>query len=213
MYDQLYRLLILNKELNIPGIGNFSVNRKHAGSDFVEKLIYPPVYSITLQKDNGTLTQNFISSLAESLNIPDKEAIAGFNDFVFNIKQKLLAGEAVEWNGVGTLTMSGSGTIRLQAAEVPVIDEPVIAQKMIREHAEHTVLVGEKEHTSTEMTGILSQQETKKINWWMVPLIIGLLLLLLIIWQFFVSDWKLSGASNRQRIIPGKQVPSFVIPQ
>lgn len=213
MYDELYQLLILNKELSIPGIGNFSMNRKAAEANFLEKLIHPPVYSITLQKESGTASTSFFSRLAELLNITDREAIVRFNDFAFDLKKKIAAGHEVIWNGIGTLSMSKSGNVKLSPSEIPVIEESVAVEKVLREHAEHTVLVGERERTSVEMTELLSQTETKKSKWWIAALIAGVALLAVVFWIFSKNEWDVSATSNQQVISPGQEVPSFILLQ
>ncbi|HVT87098.1 MAG TPA: hypothetical protein VHD35_17995 [Chitinophagaceae bacterium] len=213
MYDELYELLILNKELIIPGIGNFSVNRKPAEANFLEKLIHPPVYSITLQKETGTPSKFFFNHLAELLNISDREAIVRFNDFAFDLKKKITAGQEIKWNGIGTLFISNSGMVKLAPVEICAIEEPVAVEKVLREHAEHMVLVGEQERTSVEMTELLSQTETKRSKWWIGALIAGVMLLIFVFWIFSKNEWNVSSVSNEQIITPGQEEPSYILLQ
>ena len=213
MYDELYQLLILNKELSIPGIGIFSVNRKPAEANFLEKLIHPPVYSITLQKESGTPSKNFFARLAELLNIADGEAIVRFNDFAFDLKKKITDGNEVIWNGIGTLSMSKSGNVKFSSSNIPAVEESVAVEKVLREHAQHSVLVGERERTSVEMTELLSQPETKKSKWWIAALITLVALLAVVFWIFSKNEWTISATSNQQTISPGQEEPSFILLQ
>jgi hypothetical protein len=48
MYEELYRYFIQHKKLAVPGVGTFLLERKPAASDFVNKQIDPPNYSVTL---------------------------------------------------------------------------------------------------------------------------------------------------------------------
>ncbi|HWC52545.1 MAG TPA: hypothetical protein VG676_03090 [Chitinophagaceae bacterium] len=213
MYDELYRFLILNKELTIPGIGNFTVNRKPAEANFLEKLIHPPIYSISLQKEPGTPSKNFFFHIAEQLNISDREAIVRFNDFAFELKKKITDGTEVMWHGIGTLSMSKSGNVKLLPSDIPVLEESVAVEKVLREHAEHTVLVGERERTSVEMTEFFSQTETKRSKWWIAAMIAGILLLAAVFWIFSKNEWTISATSNQQFIAPGMEEPSYILLQ
>lgn len=209
MYDELYQLLILNKELIVPGIGNFLVNRKPAEANFLEKLIHPSLYSIELQKESGTPSKNFFFNLGELLNISGNDAIVRFNDFVLDLKQKITSGNDIHWKGVGTLSANRNGTVRLLPSEIQSLEEPVPAEKVLREHAEHTVLVGEKERTSVEMTELLSQTEMKKSKWWIAALIAGVLMLVFLFWHFSKNEWDVSATSNQQVLSPGQIEPSY----
>jgi nucleoid DNA-binding protein len=213
MYDELYQLLILNKKLTIPGIGNFSMNRKPAEANFLEKLIHPPAYSITLQKESGAPSKSFFFRLAELLNITDREAVVQFNDFAFDLKKKIVDGNEVVWDGIGTLSMNKSGNVKFLPAEIPVIEESVAVEKVLREHTQHSVLVGERERTSVEMTELLSQPETKKSKWWIAALIAGVVLLAVVFWIFSKNEWTISATSNQRTISPGQEEPSYILLQ
>ena len=68
---------------------------------------------------------------------------------------------------------------------------PVPAVKVIREHAEHTVRVGEQEKTSSEMIEMLAPvEESGKTHWWGIALIVGLLAFIFIALYFFVKRIK-----------------------
>ncbi len=72
-------------------------------------MINPPVYSISLTNELAIPSKEFFLCLAESLNISDREAVVRFNDFAFDLKKKIVAGNEIVWNGSALLTMSNSG--------------------------------------------------------------------------------------------------------
>ena len=86
MFEQLHEYLILYKQLQVPGIGTFVVERKSAETDFPDKTIHAPVYTIALRAENSTSSKKFFTWLAATLNISDRDAIVRFNDFVFELK-------------------------------------------------------------------------------------------------------------------------------
>lgn len=205
MYDELYQYLIQQKQLNVPGIGTFLLQRKPAGADFLNKNILPPSYEISLQQTTASASRKFFTWLAYTLSISDGEAVIRFNDFAFDLKKEIVADSEIKWNGVGTLMKGSAGAIKfIPSSEKFFIGEPVHAEKLIREHAEHIMLVGETERTSVEMTEFFNKQENKKSSWWVNALGIVMLTTMFIGWYFSEYGLKVSSTANRQQLVPKK---------
>lgn len=209
MYGELYQYLILHKQLNIPGIGTFLVERKPADIDFVNKIANPPAYTIALHHGNTTPSKSVFSWLASVLNISERDALTQFNDFALDIKDKVIAGDKLQWNGVGTLSKGMAGEIRFEASLKDMkAGTPVSAIKVIREHAEHSIRVGEQEKTSSEMIEMLAPAEEKKTYWWGIALIAGLLAFIFIALYFSSKGLNTSSAGNQQKLEPQKETPT-----
>jgi hypothetical protein len=209
MYGELYQYLILHKQLNIPGIGTFLVERKPADIDFVNKIVNPPVYTIALHHGNTTPSKNVFSWLASTLNISEPDALTRFNDFALDIRDKIIAGDKLQWNGIGILSKGMAGEIRFEASLKDMkAGTPVPAIKVIREHAEHSVRVGEQEKTSSEMIEMLAPSEERKTHWWGIALIAGLLAFIFIALYFSSKGVNTSSAGNQQKLVPQKETPT-----
>lgn len=203
MYAELYQFLIQHKQLPVPGIGTFLLERKPATSDFYNRKIDPPAYSIGFQTVAISPSRKFFTWLANALNISDREAIIHFNNFVFEMKNKISAGDIINWNGVGSLKKSLAGEIKFIPADMrSFFDQPVIAEKMIREKAEHTIRVGENERTSTQMTEFLNQPVDKRSYWWDLALVITLVAAMFIGWYFSEHELNPSAAANQKKLAP-----------
>jgi len=203
MYTELYQFLILYKQLPVPGIGTFLLERKSATSDFYNRKIDPPAYSIGFQTAVIPPSRKFFTWLANVLNMSDREAIIHFNDFIFEMKNKISAGEIINWNGIGSLKKGLAGEIKFTPVDTRTFfDQPVIAEKMIREKAEHTVRVGEDERTSTQMTELLNQPVEKRSYWWDLALVITLVAAMFIGWYFSEHGLNPSAAANQKKLAP-----------
>jgi hypothetical protein len=210
MYDKLYQYLILYKELPVPGIGTFLLERKSAVIDFPERKINPPVYSIALQPASHIPGKNFFSWLAQSLGITDREAIFRFNDFAFEMKKQISDGAVIDWNGVGVLNKGLAGDVKFTAvAQTNELLAPITAEKVIREKAEHMVRVGEDEKTSVEMTKMLNYQEEKKSYWWAYAMAVALLATIFIGWYFSEHGVDVSATANGQKLIPLESTTTY----
>ncbi len=202
MYEELYQYFIQHKKLAVPGVGTFLLERKPAETDFINKQINPPVYSVSLQASVYPPPINFFKWLADALHISDRDAIIRFNDFAFDIKKQIADGDTIDWHGVGTLSKSLAGDIKFAPASASAIENPVTAEKLIREKAEHMVRVGEDHKTSVEMTEMLNQPEAKKSRWWITALALGLLALLFIGWYFSEHGFDVSSTANSMKLVP-----------
>ena len=214
MYGELYQYLVLHKQLNIPGIGTFQVERKPADIDFVGRKVNPPAYTIALHHGNTTPSKKVFNWLSDVFNITERDALSRFNDFAFELRDKVMAGDKLQWDGVGTLSKGLAGEIRFDASlKGMTIGEPVPANKVIRENAEHTVRVGEDQKTSTEMIEWLSPAEETKSYWWAAALIIGLLAFVFIAWYFSTRGLDTTSTGNQQKPEPQKETTTYKLSQ
>jgi hypothetical protein len=200
MYAELYSFLIQHKQLHVPGVGTFLLQRKSAQADFLNKCIHAPSYSFSFQTAEQVSSKKIFSWLADALNISDRDAVVRLNDFGFDLKKKLDEGNIVNWKGVGTLEKQNN-LVRFLPEENISVETPVTAGKIIREHAKHTVLVGEQEMTSTEMEVFLNPVlKIKSSRWWILPLIIFVLAAGFIVWYFYENGLDVSNSGSRQKI-------------
>jgi hypothetical protein len=205
VYGELYQYLILHKQLDVPGIGTFLLERKPADIDFVNKVVNPPAFTVALHHGSTTPSKKVFNWLATSLSISERDALIRFNDFALDLKNKILTGDKLQWSGVGTLSKGMAGEIRFEASMKDMkAGTPVPAVKVIREHAEHTVRVGEQQKTSSQMIEMLAPAEGKKNYWWAVALIAGLVAFIFISLYFSSNGFNTSATGNQQKLAPEK---------
>ncbi|HLG41203.1 MAG TPA: hypothetical protein VI461_16095, partial [Chitinophagaceae bacterium] len=64
MYNELYEYLVLNRQLSVPGIGTFFLERKPAETDLSYRQINASAYTIVLKHSNATPAKKFFYWLA-----------------------------------------------------------------------------------------------------------------------------------------------------
>ncbi|HNU13866.1 MAG TPA: hypothetical protein PKI55_05350 [Chitinophagaceae bacterium] len=204
MYAELYQYLIQYKQLPVPGIGTFLVERIPAAINFPERKIEPPVYGVSLQPVSNSPSKSFFIWLGAALQVSDREAVIRYNDFAFDLKSQLSGGDIVNWNGVGQLSKGLAGDIKFIPQEKRSLESSVKAEKVMREKAEHMVRVGEDEKTSAEMTELLSHTDEKKSYWWAYALIVIVLSVMFIGWYFSENGISMSSTSNSRKLVPAE---------
>lgn len=209
MYPELYQYLLLHNNLPIPGIGTFSVERTPARMDFPNRLIHAPAYQVSLREQTASPSGYFYYWLGKALQVSDLDAVIRFNDFVFELKRQISAGNTINWQGVGTVKKGLSGGIQFEPAIQGIYEDPVPAEKVLREKAEHIVRVGEEERTATEMENILARPADKKSGWWAYAGILALLSVIFIGWYLSENGLETDSVANTQKLVPAEAVSTY----
>lgn len=203
MYTELYQYLIQHKQLPVPGIGTFLLERKAATINFPEKRIDPPAYTISLQSLFNTPSNSFFNWLGAALHVSDRDVVIRFNDFAFDLKKQITGGDIITWSGVGQLSKGLGGDVKFIPQEFQnSLESFVPADKVVREKAEHMVRVGEDERTSAEMTEYFNQPEVTTSYWWAYALVVAVLSVIFIGWYFSEHGVDISSAANGKKLIP-----------
>ncbi len=215
MYEVLYRYLVKYKKIDLPGIGVLALQMQPAGVEFTDHTFLPPKYFFSFEKMEDVPPEKLFSWLAINLKITEQEAVIRFTDFIYELNRQLKEGKDIYWHGIGTLQKEFSGEIKFNADKNNLLWlEKVVAEKVIRENAEHTILVGETEKTSTEMNELLHPGEViKRHHWWIWPLAVILAAIIFLGWYFSVNN--ISGASTgNNHVISPVEAPAgyYMIP-
>jgi hypothetical protein len=208
MYEVLYRYLIKYKKLDLPGVGAFAVKMRPAKSEIVNHSFLPPDYFFEFEPSEDVPPERLFSWLAINLTTTEQEAVIRYNEFVFDLNRQLREGKQIHWQGIGSLQKEFNGEIQFNPhhKNFPGYD-PVVAKKVTRTNAEHTVLVGEREKTSTQMRELLNPGEKEKTShWWVWPLAVVLAVVIFLFWHF--SENNSAGATGNTNKTSPAEAPA-----
>lgn len=197
MQNTLYEFLVLNKKLSLPGIGTFRLKQNSSQLDFTNKQFTAPSYYFTLETTTDTPSKKTFEWLSSALGITEWDAIKSLNDFSVSLKNKIADGGEISWENVGVIKRDVAGNLKLISNTISLKNEqPVIAVKVIREKAEHTVLVGEQEKSAIEMEEYFADHGSKRNYSWVIAVVITFLAVMFIGWYFSEKGFKPSSAGN-----------------
>lgn len=206
MFDLLTKYLHQYQQLYIPYIGSFEVVEQPARLEFAERLIYPPTTEIRY-KEEGSLPDTQLEYLQEEWGTDGTTAEQRLQQFGRQLKDRL-AGGSFTWPGIGVLHYR-QNRIDLEAAPLVRLT-PVEAHKVIRENAQHTVLIGEQEVQSGDVPGYI-QETTRKRS---VLVIIGWVLLalaiLFLIYHFYTEGFRPESAGTRTKAMASGAHPVWL---
>lgn len=200
MFTELYKYLLQHKKLSVPGIGTFLLQRHSALADFPARKMHAPYYSVSFEDEAGIPGTQFYQQLAPVLGGTEREAVIRFNDFIFSFKNNIDKGDQINWTGVGVIKKALNGGVQFSPAIPLIQEEPVTAEKVLRQKAEHTVRVGEEEKTAEEMTAYFNQPDEKKSYWGVWAAVLALAAFLFIGWH--LSKHGVDALGNQQQLTP-----------
>ncbi len=162
----------------LPGIGELLLITSSAEADFANNIIYPPV--------------------PEIIFIEDKQSTRIFNEFSAVselIKQELKSKNEARIEGVGTFTADRLNKIRFQPQKVnPAFLPQVPVERVIRQNAEHHILVGDKETTNKQMVEYFSERRPVRDYWWIAAIVF--LLIAIAVIGYYIYEHGLNNLAN-----------------
>lgn len=194
MFAVLNAYLFQHRSISIPGLGTIYLETLPAEVDVADRMMLPPTYRFRFDKYFDAPDAAFFSYLATQRNIVDYEAIKWYNEFSLDLRNRIRNEEAVSWDGVGLLKKDGSGNVLFESAPAPAhYLQPTPAVRVLRQDAQHTLVVGDRERTSVEMNEWLQEEAgRKRISWWVIALILGGACLAVLGWFFYTHGWSVA---------------------
>jgi hypothetical protein len=190
--------LIQHKSICIPGLGTIYLERIPAINDFSNRQMLPPSYKYRFDKYFDAPDKEFFSFLASNQNMAEYEAIKMYNEFAYDLRDRIRKEERFEWPQVGMLMRDATGEIQFKSEMIqPGFVQPVAAIRVIRQDARHAILVGDQELTTDHMTELLSEEvHVEKESWWIYALIIFAVAVVIIFFYLYQHGWDVGAVGG-----------------
>lgn len=194
--------LLLYGQFPLQGFGGLSRERVAAVMDIPGRQIYPPGHRIHFSNKEQLSADGFIQWYSAKQATDQVQARNSYDRLLAEWKQFLDAGSTVVWNGIGTWTVNEQKSIVFEAdKKEAALNIPVPAEKVVREHAGHTVRVGEEHRSSEEMTQLLSKKKkTVSYEFW-ISVALLVLAICFWIWQLWGRPLVPSGFANPRKVM------------
>jgi hypothetical protein len=192
MFQVLNAYLFQHRSISIPGLGTIYLETLPANVDVAERTMLPPAYRFRFDKYFDAPDKEFFSYIASQRNILDYEAIKWYNEFSFELRNRIRIEDQVRWEGVGVLKKDVSGSVVFESTGGNTLFMvPTPAMRVNRQDAQHTLLVGDRERTNVEMNEWLQEEgaSRKKGSWRIIALVLGLIALAILGWHFYSNGW------------------------
>jgi hypothetical protein len=202
MFEVLNSYLYQHKNISIPGLGTIYLETLSSTPDTPNKSLLPPTYHFRFDKYFDAPDKDFFSYLASEKNIPDYEAIKWYNEFSYDLRNKIRQEDKVKWDGIGILKKDYAGNIIFESEpESSLFMLPVIAEPVTRKNVQHRLMVGDKEKTNYEMDEWLqANSQQKKQTWWIFALVAACVASLILLFYYSNNHSQSNFSGNQQKL-------------
>lgn len=204
MFQQLTKYFTQYKQVSIPEVGSFELVYQSATLDVANKLLQPPSYFTNYSKTD-LVKEHQLNFLAVHLQTDKPSVEKQLIQFGKELKNQIQS-DSFLWKGIGRLENRDTRILfHPDYAETEVL-QPIVAERVLREDAMHTVLVGEKEVQRSHVPETAIDSLRKKpvaiiVGWILAVLAIGAILFMLYRGNFQSTatgnKWKVTPSSNR----------------
>lgn len=201
MNSALYSYLLQQRSLSIPGLGTIFIERVPAQSDIVNRQLLAPSYHYRFDKYFDAPDKDFFAYLASAQQTADYEAIRWYNEWAYELRNRIRADHPVQLERIGLLKKDLNGEIQFEA-EKAIADflEPVPARRVIRVDAPVLVRVGDREILNQQQEAAAELPLREKESWWIYAALAAAIALLILFFQFYNHGFSLEAAGNQQKI-------------
>lgn len=201
MLHLLTKYLLQYRKIVIPQVGTIVLVRQPAQLDIAEKAVLPPTFMAEVTAEEA-VPDHQMDFLALALEKEKDEVWQALRQTGEQLHRQISNG-GFDWKGIGLLRQSKEAV----QVSLPGLN-PVRAERVLRQDAEHAVLVGDQQVISSQMAtlqgGIGEAAEGERS----VLVVIGWILLVLsvayIVFILYQNKFKLSSTGSRQ--VPASSV-------
>jgi len=174
MEDLIELYLFKNKKCPLPEIGSLQLTTANAVAWYAEKRIEAPSPVIKLT-DTAIPADDFIDFIAERKQISNQEASLLLKQYCSQLQNMDAYGET-RLTHAGKFYVNADGNLVFKAIELPKELLPQVnTERVVHPTASHSMMVGDKETTTTEMAAYYTEAETEvKSKWWIAAIVFAL---------------------------------------
>jgi hypothetical protein len=190
----LYRYFSLSGNVSIPGLGALTQTRIAAVNDFIGRRMMPPSKAVKFNPGNDETTPEQANYIARLSGKNNETVVSGLKKLGEELRSRLQVERKVEWMDVGIFSISDEGEIGF----VPKTNStdffsPVEYVHVLRDNAEHAIVVGEGESTNTEMEVFFEDQRANADanKWQKAAIMLVILTALLLLMRFMTGSFDL----------------------
>jgi hypothetical protein len=189
--------------------------RISAQVDFASRKMLPPSYTIRFDHRQDTAQRELFDYVSQRIGSTDLEAIRQVNNHAYELRNLLLNGTPVIWQGFGTILPDVGSGFQFEPERLSYNFIPgVSADRVIRHGTEHAVRVGDQEKSRSEMQEMLTHDGPARRpdnSLHKAALIMALMAISIMILRF-VTDGNDFSSSRSGKLHPVESPVTYTLP-
>lgn len=183
------------RQVSIPSVGTIRLVQQPAQLDVADKIITPPSYTTALSSEES-VSEHQLAFLSAALQEEKSRVMDRLSLLGQRLREKIDR-NGFDWKGIGWIGSSGE-----PEATTPAVLQPVRAERVLRPDAEHSVLIGDQETTSRQLSERKEAGEVvveKERSVWMIVgwILLGLAILF-IVFMLYQGKFRIGATGSRQ---------------
>lgn len=213
MLNLITSYLIQSGECVLPGIGSFTLLSTPSTLDVANKVLIPPGKEYRFSDNYSQADEGLINYIAYKKEMETKSVTEEFRRFCHLLKERILSGEKIQLKSIGVLENDGNGGVHFEPYAVSIL-EAVPAIRAVHKEAKHSMIVGDKETDSSEMSEILqvfTREKSGNLFWKIAAIVLVLLAAGILFYHFYYSP---SGNpfGNSNKVMPQPTPKTYSTP-
>lgn len=183
----LQSYLLANEAVPLPGLGLLTARQVPARYDVADRTFTVPDCQLLLQpigEEEQPNLQPLLGYLAQKMNVSEEDAYEQLQQYMQQLNHSLQQGNVVDWAPVGHFSTSGEA-IQFTPDFPTSAFASLKADRIIKKGVAHHMTVGDSETTSTAMEEYFQHDPKATDRWWLLPLLIAAIALLLVFLKKF----------------------------
>lgn len=165
MDQQLYKYLVLHRNLSIPQLGSFLIKDQPAHYENETGLLHAPRPLIYFSEGVTSMSEkSFFDFLSVEMGVDEVAAIKEFHDYAYQLRENLQVNCSAEVKGIGTLSKEENGPVVFNPANDLNYLLPPVKQG-------EAIISEEDAYPADEETNIIAQKD----NWLAYAIILTIL--------------------------------------
>lgn len=187
MFQLLYKYLLMNRQIGIPGIGLFQLDHLPARFDIHTHIMHPPLPTIRFTQKTTGADKSFFQFVSREMQVQEWESIRRFHDFTYKLKNDLNTRQTADLPGMGVLTKNKLGEISFEPTIVLSAYFPAIAiqNTYLNESPKEDIIGGESVTTTLVEDEIYEETlPVEKDRWWIGAIVLAVVAIALIVYYY-----------------------------
>ncbi len=207
MLQQLSDYLLQFKRVTIPSVGTIQLVPQPARLDIANHLIHAPYYEAAFSPDDE-ISEHQLEYFSAGPESNTESAYGVLNQWGEQLKRNIQSAP-FDWSGIGTFEYQNQQILFHPQQATAALLPPVQAERVIREHAQHEVLVGERVVMSDEAGERMYEKRAARDYFIIIAWVLAVLAVLFIAYYLYRHQFQSTASGLQQKVQPGAETPSY----
>lgn len=187
MVQLLYKYLIIHKQVAVPGVGIFFINRKPARHDAANRVFQSPVLTIDFKAETAITDKEFFEFVSKEKGIDEVAAVKDLHEFAHRLKQQVSSNKRVELPGMGTLIKNGMGQVSFEPTNVlTTYFPPTIEERLFKDSSADGAATNTSDALGQDAIYHQTFSSLKQTDsWWIFAIILSIIALAAIVYYYY----------------------------